>query len=86
MIRTTKLLEEHKEPPGLKCVLGDNKGEEEEDQNQGLDLETAAAHQYRRLYGAVQGPLAGIPLLSAKMCGEKAQEWIREGFFTWGGC
>ncbi len=53
---TTKLLDDHKGPPGQKCPLG-RRLKREEDQNQGLDLETAAPHQCRGRYGAVQGPL-----------------------------
>lgn len=54
---TTKLLHSHKGPPGQKCPRGWRVKKREEDQNQGLDLETAAAHQCSGRYGAVQGPL-----------------------------
>ena len=53
---TTKLLDGNKGPPGQKCPLG-HCVKKEEDQNQALDLETAAEHQCSVRYGAAQGPL-----------------------------
>lgn len=54
---TTKSLDGHKGPPGQKCPWGRRVKKKEEDQNQGLDLETAALHQCSGRYGAAQGPL-----------------------------
>jgi len=55
---TTESLDRHNRPPGQKCPRGRRRvKKKEEDQNQGLDLETAALHQCSGQYGATQGPL-----------------------------
>lgn len=76
---TAKLSDSHDGPPGQKCPRG-RCVKKEEDQNQGLDLETAARHQCRNPYEAVQGStVAAASLLGAKMCTDKSWKGSRGG-------
>lgn len=74
---TTKLLDGNNGPPGQKCPQGRH-AKKEEDQNQGVDLETAALHQCRGQYGAVQGPLRQEPPCWVQRCAATELEGVEK--------
>lgn len=82
-----------KDPAGPKRPQGWHV-KDEEDQNQGLDLETAARHQSRGRYGATQDPLWQEPPCWGQRCAvtkleraageeegwDRTVEWADAGF------